>query len=102
MVPAGSVEENLARHSFLRWHPDANELWVESGHWQVEGSSFLPEGVGLNVPAGVVLSFDNVIIMARIAGQLKYYELIPADHGMDVDNLASLTLDRLREEAGAR
>ncbi len=42
------------------------------------------------------------IIMARIAGQLKYYELIPADHAMDVDNLASLTLDRLREEAGAR
>jgi aminoglycoside phosphotransferase (APT) family kinase protein len=41
------------------------------------------------------------IIMARIVGQMKYYEILPADHPMDVDNLGSVILGRLLEEAGA-
>jgi aminoglycoside phosphotransferase (APT) family kinase protein len=50
----------------------------------------------------IFAAFRFAVIMARIALQLKYYEVLPRDHDLDVDNLASLTLARLLEEAGAR
>lgn len=50
----------------------------------------------------IFAAFRFSVIMARIAGQLKYYEVLPEDHDMDVQNLASATLGRLMEEAGAR
>lgn len=39
------------------------------------------------------------VIMARVALQLKHYEILPPDHDMDVNNLASQTLARTLEEA---
>jgi aminoglycoside phosphotransferase (APT) family kinase protein len=39
-------------------------------------------------------------IMARLGLQMKHYEVLPADHDMDVNNLASVTLGRLLEELG--
>jgi hypothetical protein len=33
--------------------------------------------------------------MARVSLQLMHYEYLPADSGMDVDNLASQTLARV-------
>ena len=39
-------------------------------------------------------------IMARLGRQLKHYEILPADHDMDVNNLASLTLARKLAELG--
>lgn len=33
-------------------------------------------------------------IMARVIRQMKHYEIMPADHEMDVNNLASVTLSR--------
>jgi aminoglycoside phosphotransferase (APT) family kinase protein len=50
----------------------------------------------------VFAAFRFAVIMARIAGQMKHYELMPTDHDMDQNNLASLTLARLLEEVGAR
>ncbi len=50
----------------------------------------------------IFAAFRFSVIMARIAGQMKYYELMPPDHEMDHNNLASLTLACLLEEAGAR
>jgi aminoglycoside phosphotransferase (APT) family kinase protein len=47
-------------------------------------------------------AFRFSVILARIAGRMKYYEQIPADHDLDRDNLASLVLARLLEEARAR
>jgi len=38
--------------------------------------------------------------MARIGMQMKHFEVLPPDHRMDVDNLASQTLARALEEAG--
>lgn len=58
IIPADSIEENLARHRFLRWNPEANEFSVAPGQWSVDGSIHLPQGAGLRVPAGVVLSFE--------------------------------------------
>lgn len=49
----------------------------------------------------VFAAFRFAVIMARITGQMKYYELLPPDHEMDRENLASLILGRLLEEAGA-
>jgi aminoglycoside phosphotransferase (APT) family kinase protein len=46
----------------------------------------------------VLLRFS--VQMARIGMQMKHYEILPPDHGMDVDNLASQTLARALEEAG--
>lgn len=42
------------------------------------------------------------LIMARIVGQMKHYEVLPADHAMDVDNLASVVLRRLLAEVDRR
>ena len=39
-------------------------------------------------------------IMARLGRQLVHYEILPPDHDMDVDNLASATLARKLEELG--
>jgi aminoglycoside phosphotransferase (APT) family kinase protein len=39
-------------------------------------------------------------IMARLGRQLKHYEILPADHDMDVNNLASITLERKLAELG--
>ncbi len=39
-------------------------------------------------------------IMARLGRQMKHYELLPPDHDMDVNNLASLTLARKLDELG--
>ena len=39
-------------------------------------------------------------IMARLGRQLKHYEILPADHDMDVNNLASVTLERKLAELG--
>lgn len=58
VIPAESVERNLERHPFLRWDAAAAELSVRKGSWQVDGSILLPKGVGLRIPAGVVLSFE--------------------------------------------
>jgi aminoglycoside phosphotransferase (APT) family kinase protein len=49
----------------------------------------------------IFAAFRFSIIMARIVGQMKYYEILPADHPMDVENLGSVILGRLLEEAGA-
>ncbi len=39
-------------------------------------------------------------IMARVIRQMKHYEIMPADHEMDVENLASVTLARQLLRAG--
>ena len=39
-------------------------------------------------------------IMARLGRQVKHYGILPQDHDMDVNNLASLTLARKLEELG--
>jgi aminoglycoside phosphotransferase (APT) family kinase protein len=39
--------------------------------------------------------------MARSGRQMKYYEILPPDHEMDVHNLASHTLERALEAAGS-
>lgn len=39
------------------------------------------------------------VIMARLILQMKHYEILPADHDMDVNNLASATLTRVLAEA---
>jgi len=44
--------------------------------------------------------FKFAAIMARLGCQLKHYELLPADHDMDVINLASQTLARKLDEVG--
>jgi aminoglycoside phosphotransferase (APT) family kinase protein len=49
----------------------------------------------------IFAAFRFSIIMARIVGQMKYYEVLPDDHPMDVDNLGSAVLRRLLEEVGA-
>jgi len=41
------------------------------------------------------------VIMARIGLQMKHYGLAPDDSALDVENLASLTLQRKLEELGA-
>lgn len=46
----------------------------------------------------VLLRFS--VQMARIGLQMKHYEILPPDHGMDVHNLASQTLAWALEEAG--
>jgi aminoglycoside phosphotransferase (APT) family kinase protein len=39
-------------------------------------------------------------IMARLGRQLKHYEILPAEHDMDVNNLGSVTLARKLAEVG--
>jgi aminoglycoside phosphotransferase (APT) family kinase protein len=39
-------------------------------------------------------------IMARLGRQMKHYELLPVEHDMDVNNLASVTLARKLDELG--
>jgi aminoglycoside phosphotransferase (APT) family kinase protein len=41
------------------------------------------------------------ILMARIAGQMKHYGVLPPDHDMDASNLASVVLDALLQAADA-
>ncbi len=48
----------------------------------------------------IFAAFRFSVIMARLAGQMKHYGILPPDHEMDVSNLGSLVLDRLLEEAG--
>ncbi len=49
----------------------------------------------------VFAAFRFAIIMARIARQMKHYEILPRDHEMEYDNLASVVLVALLEEVGA-
>lgn len=45
--------------------------------------------------------FKFAAIMARLGRQMKHYGLLPCEHDMDVNNLASATLARVLEELGA-
>ena len=38
--------------------------------------------------------------MARMGGQMKYYELLPADHDFDSNNLATAVLRTVMDEIG--
>jgi hypothetical protein len=45
-------------------------------------------------------AFRFAAIMSRLGGQMKYYELLPADHDFDVNNLATTVLNSVMEEMG--
>ena len=45
--------------------------------------------------------FRFSVIMARIGGQMKYYELVPPDHDFAQTNLGSVVLARMLDEAKA-
>jgi len=48
-----------------------------------------------NVPYYEVLGlYKFAIIMARVSLQMKHYEILPPDNDMDVNNLASVTLEK--------
>jgi aminoglycoside phosphotransferase (APT) family kinase protein len=49
----------------------------------------------------VLALFKFAAIMARLGRQLKHYEVLPPDHEMDVENLASVILARKLAELGA-
>ncbi|MCG8591032.1 MAG: phosphotransferase family protein [Proteobacteria bacterium] len=49
----------------------------------------------------VLALFRFSAIMARVGLQMKHYGILPADHTMDRDNLASITLQRALAERGA-
>jgi aminoglycoside phosphotransferase (APT) family kinase protein len=48
----------------------------------------------------ILALFRFAVVMARIGLQMKHYEVLPADHSMDVANLASETLARRLVIAG--
>jgi aminoglycoside phosphotransferase (APT) family kinase protein len=45
-------------------------------------------------------AFRFAAIMSRMGGQMKHYELLPADHDFDTNNLATTILGRVMEEIG--
>jgi aminoglycoside phosphotransferase (APT) family kinase protein len=65
-------------------------------HWQRRTGRSLDHVAYYEVLA--LLKFSA--IMARLGLQLKHYEVLPADHDMDVNNLASTTLARQLDELG--
>ena len=57
-IPISTVDEQLSRHSFLNLDKENQNLYVQPGHWQVEGSLVVPVGFGLTIPAGTTLQFE--------------------------------------------
>lgn len=45
-------------------------------------------------------AFRFAAIMARMGGQMKFYELLPADHDFDSNNLATTVLAKVMDEIG--
>jgi CotH kinase protein len=52
-----TLEDALARHAFLSYDPDSDELSVRAGVWEVNGDLVVPDGYPLRVRAGVTLRF---------------------------------------------
>jgi aminoglycoside phosphotransferase (APT) family kinase protein len=50
----------------------------------------------------VFAAFRFAVIMARIGGQMKYYEILPADHEWESNNLSTVVLAKTLEEADER
>lgn len=46
-------------------------------------------------------AFRFAAIMARMGGQMKYYEILPADHDFESNNLATTVLGAIMAELGA-
>ena len=47
-------------------------------------------------------AFRFAAIMARMGGQMKYYELLPADHDFEWNNLATTVLGNILGELGVQ
>jgi hypothetical protein len=58
-LPSPDLDAVLARHPFLRWHPDERMLVARPGRWDVAGWLILPEGAGLRLEAGTALHFER-------------------------------------------
>lgn len=76
-IPPASADELVARHSFLAWDPSTRTLHAAPGRWDVEGSLVLPEGAGLELPAGTTLCFGRGEALIA-SGPLRFAGL--ADH----------------------
>ena len=87
----GPLLQRGDRHSALRGLPECAG-WEELVGRKAEHFAYYE----------VFAALRFAIIMARLAGQMKHYEILPADHPMDAENLASLILARVLEENGAR
>jgi hypothetical protein len=57
-LPFVSVEETLARHPFLRWDATSRAFSTDAGYHAVDGHLILPQGAGLDLPAGTTLRFE--------------------------------------------
>ncbi|MCZ6785219.1 MAG: hypothetical protein O7G30_18115 [Proteobacteria bacterium] len=56
-IPQASLDEVREGHPYLVWDSDSNLLRATPGVHRVSGSLVLPEGVGLELPAGTTLRF---------------------------------------------
>ncbi len=70
-LPFASLEEALARHSFLRLAKDGQDLVVGPGTWDVEGALVIPDGLGLTLLAGAELRFAEAGYLAS-SGPLRF------------------------------
>jgi hypothetical protein len=70
-IPIASLEEALARHSFLRWDDQSRTLRAISGDWQVAGSLILPDGIGLTIGPGTTLRFSTDAMLVA-TGPLQF------------------------------
>jgi hypothetical protein len=58
-LPQPTLEETLARHTFLRPDSQAGWLVTKPGSFDVAGSMVVPEGVGLRIGPGTTLRFGR-------------------------------------------
>jgi hypothetical protein len=69
--PEATLEEALARHSFLRVAENGKDLVVEPGEWDVAGPLVIPPGLGLTLSAGTELRFSKDGILVS-SGPLRF------------------------------
>jgi hypothetical protein len=58
-----SLEEALAQHTFLSSSLDERVLTVKPGVWDVQGDLIMPAGVGLFIPPGRTLRFEEGAVL---------------------------------------
>lgn len=124
--PANQIfDERLDCAAVLDWEMVRLGDPVQDLAWWITADRCFSEGIGVDRLAGfpdraatvarweelvgrearhlryyeVLALYRFAIIMSRVGQQMKHYEIFPPDSDMDVNNLATVTLERVLEEA---
>lgn len=61
-----SLQETLDIHHYLKWNPEANELRIPRGVWQIDDDLIVPYGITLRIDPGATLQMGKeVAIVVR-------------------------------------